>query len=458
MKNFNNNSINLFSKDEVVSKSLEKMKQNGKIYAKFLTALRMLGSFAKTVEVFIEQTQSDIEKQHIKLWCFDNKEDMFVFCSESEDRRDLSIVEKYSDSTEDKKYDLSLAKDFELSLDNIEYLRTAKEYNFKFGRLITDSHSFCSLFLGNNIGFQVDFNSMSKQKNINDEDLIRLLNSIDVKPNLQVFLGVLTQAFQNSGIEVGKARIVAFNDLKSIGDFVIDNTPQNIVEPTTFKRSITNDDKKEESKVTQRISEQAVAIAEITDDKSMQSASSMPVMKVGGDNMIKKEKQYLMDQEHYNTLSAEIESLKQKRNQINMGRNEAFDSSAGDGWDSPEFEELEREERMVLGHIEDKMRMLRNAVIVESQNREDIIDIGDVVRVNVDFGDDDIEESIYKLTGGATGDIDGLTHISINSPLGASIYQKRVGDDSSYQVESNTFKVKILEKMLGLDQEAKKTR
>ena len=174
--------------------------------------------------------------------------------------------------------------------------------------------------------------------------------------------------------------------------------------------------------------------------------------------MNNKEKKYVMDQEHYDNVLAGIEMLKKKRAELNMGRKDAFDSSAGDGWDSPEFEELERQERMIIGQIEEKLLMLKNAVIIESQNKKDVIDVGDIVRINIDFGNNDIEESIYKLTGGVSGDIDGLTNISINSPLGASIYQKKIGEDTSYTVNANNFKVTILEKIIDFNQEHKKIK
>ena len=49
-----------------------------------------------------------------------------------------------------------------------------------------------------------------------------------------------------------------------------------------------------------------------------------------------------LDQEGLKDLEKEIELLKQKLAEVNKGRKEAFDAGAGDGWDSPEFEEIER--------------------------------------------------------------------------------------------------------------------
>ena len=46
-----------------------------------------------------------------------------------------------------------------------------------------------------------------------------------------------------------------------------------------------------------------------------------------------------LDQDGYNEYLKNIEKLKKAIQANNMGRKEAFDAGAGDGWDSPEFEE-----------------------------------------------------------------------------------------------------------------------
>ena len=48
-----------------------------------------------------------------------------------------------------------------------------------------------------------------------------------------------------------------------------------------------------------------------------------------------------LDQDGYNEYLKKIEELKKAIQANKMGRKEAFDAGAGDGWDSPEFEEIE---------------------------------------------------------------------------------------------------------------------
>ena len=160
------------------------------------------------------------------------------------------------------------------------------------------------------------------------------------------------------------------------------------------------------------------------------------------------EKIYL-DQQGYANLLENIERLKARLHENNMGRKDAFDAGAGDGWDSPEFEEIERKERMILGELQRCYDELSRVIIIERQGNSDIVDIGDIVRVDMYFSADDFEEQLFKLVGGTpnfylTAEIQ---EISINSPMGNSIYKKKVGDRCSYSVNNRQFTVLIKEKI-----------
>lgn len=162
--------------------------------------------------------------------------------------------------------------------------------------------------------------------------------------------------------------------------------------------------------------------------------------------MENQEKLYL-DKEGYEQYLGEIDKLKQRLNEINSGRKDAFDASAGDGWDSPEFEEIERQERIVMGSLQRMYEGLSNIVIVEKHNDGEIIDIGDTLLVDLAFSPDDTEELNFKLVGtGGNFDAD-VQEISINSPLGNAVYKKKVGEQSSYSVNGRTISVLIKEKI-----------
>lgn len=286
------------------------------------------------------------------------------------------------------------------------------------------------------------------------------LNKQETKPTLQVFMNMFEQLLTANNIGFSSIKVAAYKDMKNVGSIVIDDSKQVVVgkpdngekdksSVVTPKEEIV--EVKEEPVVltpkTSVISSKSNTPIQNNDDNKVQNNGNSK-KKVGGNDMPMEPKKYMMDQEHYNKILLEIEELKRKRNDINSGRKEAWDASAGDGWDSPEFEEIERQEAMVVGEIASRLATLENAIIVEKQDDENIVDIGDIVRLSIDFGRGDEEENIYKLTGGESGDIDGLIHISINSPMGASIYQKNVGATTGYQVNDRKFKVQILEKLL----------
>ena len=80
-----------------------------------------------------------------------------------------------------------------------------------------------------------------------------------------------------------------------------------------------------------------------------------------------------------------------------MGRKEAFDAGAGDGWDSPEFEEIERTNMRLNGELRNMYESLKRIVIIEKHNDQEIVDIGDVIVADMIFSPDDMEEMTFKL-------------------------------------------------------------
>lgn len=166
--------------------------------------------------------------------------------------------------------------------------------------------------------------------------------------------------------------------------------------------------------------------------------------------MEKKLEPIYVDQNGYNEILKEIEVLKKKLNENNLGRRAAYDAGAGDGWDSPEFEEIERSENLILGELQRRYDELSRIVIVEKENNSDIVDIGDIITANIMYGVDDNEELTFQLVGGVGEKQNEYQEVSINSPLGKSVYKKQVGDTCSYEVGRNIINVFIKEK-IGLE-------
>ena len=132
---------------------------------------------------------------------------------------------------------------------------------------------------------------------------------------------------------------------------------------------------------------------------------------------------------------------------------EAFDAGAGDGWDSPEFEEIERESFRLEKEIQRRINDLSKVVLVSKNDSESLIDIGDVLNIDMKFEDEDVEDMTFKLVGLSKGkNAEGIEEVSINSPLGKAVYHKEVGDTVSYTVHNNLIEVLIKAKV-NLDKE-----
>lgn len=169
--------------------------------------------------------------------------------------------------------------------------------------------------------------------------------------------------------------------------------------------------------------------------------------------MIEKNENVLyMSEQGYQELLSEIEDIKKRIVENNKGRKAAFDAGAGDGWDSPEFEEIERVDNLLAGELRLKQEQLQRVVIVEKHNDMDSIDIGDIVNSNLMYAPDDIEEFDFKLVAHKGNTRSDIPEVSINSPLGKAVYQKKVGETVSYSVNGNDIFVEIKSKNLDFEQ------
>ena len=154
-----------------------------------------------------------------------------------------------------------------------------------------------------------------------------------------------------------------------------------------------------------------------------------------------------VDKKGYEAMLESIEDLKKELVQAGAGRREAFDAGAGDGWDSPEFEEIERAESLIAGRIKQKYEELSRVVIVEKNEQDnELIDIGDIVTIDMSMDKKNYNEMIFLLAGGVGDVFAEIPEISLNSPLGKSVYHKKVGDETTFEVDGVTSYIKIMNK------------
>lgn len=170
---------------------------------------------------------------------------------------------------------------------------------------------------------------------------------------------------------------------------------------------------------------------------------------------MKNEEKIYLSKEGYEQYLKELEELKQSLTNNSKKKSSAYIGAVGDGWhDNFEFEDAKREEFKIISAIRDKVQGLSRIIIVEDSLDENVINIGDYVKVYTKYSVDDEEEEIYKLIATTTPDLSSdIKEISINSPLGKAIYKKSVGDSGFYSVNGNNIEYKIISKINQLDQD-----
>lgn len=100
----------------------------------------------------------------------------------------------------------------------------------------------------------------------------------------------------------------------------------------------------------------------------------------------------------------------------------------------------------LLVRIEDKQNTLTLVKLIEKENNENILDLGDTATIELDFGDDDKETCLIKLVSVESYTENGMECVSINSPLGRALYRKNIGEKTYYMVNNNKVNVTLLKK------------
>lgn len=100
----------------------------------------------------------------------------------------------------------------------------------------------------------------------------------------------------------------------------------------------------------------------------------------------------------------------------------------------------------MIRKIEDKRNTLTLVKLIEKENNENILNLGDYATIELDFGDNDKETCLIKLVSVESYTENGMECVSINSPLGRALYRKNVGEKTYYMVNNNKVNVTLLKK------------
>ena len=159
-------------------------------------------------------------------------------------------------------------------------------------------------------------------------------------------------------------------------------------------------------------------------------------------------KDVLVDMEGFNQYYEELNRLKDISLSIASIGSESYADAVGDGWhDNFAFEDTMRESRKIASRINKMLEDEKYLKIVDKiSHSDDIIDIGDILEIKVIYDIDDIEEYTIKLTGKYMIDNNAkIKEISLNSPIGRSIYLKSINDnDIGYYVNDKKISIKII--------------
>lgn len=163
-------------------------------------------------------------------------------------------------------------------------------------------------------------------------------------------------------------------------------------------------------------------------------------------------KDVLVDTDGFNQYYEELNRLKDISLSIASIGSESYADAVGDGWhDNFAFEDTMRESRKIASRINKMLEDEKYLKIVDKKSTsDDIIDIGDILKIKVIYDIDDIEEYTIKLTGKYMIDNNAkIKEISLNSPIGRSIYLKNINDDDiGYYVNDKKISIKIINKIL----------
>lgn len=154
-----------------------------------------------------------------------------------------------------------------------------------------------------------------------------------------------------------------------------------------------------------------------------------------------KGKQMLYTQQGYQELVDELyrrthEEREKIKNDIAVAR------SFGDLSENAEYDEARNDQAKNEARIKELEELIENAVILdESSVATDVVSLGSTVKVsNLDTG----IESVFSLVGSnESNPMEGK--ISDQSPIGAALISKKIGDTVNIEVPNGTVRFKVLE-------------
>ena len=228
------NDIKFFTQDKSLNGYLSNYENKyKKIENKIIEFMNIVGTFPVSVELNLYEVKKEKDNiTDIIVYCTDFYHNIFIFSLYSNERNNLNIIEKSTDGG-DTKYDVSLSNKYELTKDNVDLIKTDKQYNFKYGRLVTDEKSFYSIFLGNNKSYQLTINF--KNDSLLKDDLLKKLNSLDSEPNFMTIVRMFESMLMSNNLEYSSLKLDYYEDFEKKESFQLDNDKSTYTDEKTLK-------------------------------------------------------------------------------------------------------------------------------------------------------------------------------------------------------------------------------
>ena len=157
----------------------------------------------------------------------------------------------------------------------------------------------------------------------------------------------------------------------------------------------------------------------------------------------------LVDRDGYEQFMDVFEKLKNSMNNIATSGSEEYRNAVGDGWhDNFAYEELMRDEKKVSAQIEKMLGEKKQLKVIDNTLKKDeLINIGDILKIEVIYDKSDVEVFEIKLTGKYLPDLESdIQEISLNSQMGRALYLKNVHNKILYKIHDEEVEIKVLEK------------
>ena len=150
-------------------------------------------------------------------------------------------------------------------------------------------------------------------------------------------------------------------------------------------------------------------------------------------------KKVLMTYEGVKALEEELENLKVvKRKEVGEKLKEA--RAQGDLSENAEYDAAKDEQRDIELRIEEIEKTLKNVEVADDDSKKNVVSIGCKVKV---FNEEQNREFEYKIVGSKEGDI-LQKKISIDSPVGSALLDKKKNQKVTVETPSGTTTFKIL--------------